>query len=332
MSDVSVVVLTTGEDTTKRAIESLNKQTLQPVETIIIENITPFHNAINAGIKRVKTDYFIQVDSDFVLDENCIEMLRNSMLPGVAITIGQLRDPISGIESGVKLYRTSSIRNKRFNNSISPETDIIKELYSDGWRIVYPISTDSCNGRINTLGEHSPGYTPLYTYLRFYRRGLAIAYRKEAHYIEIYFEKLRKSDHPYALIAQIAFSNGLFGDTDAYCLSPEYFETSPSEINFLENFLVDNGKFITNGFDVSTINRLDPITMFSRFIELGKWLRNNYTLRGFKYYLDVINRCDKEYCWVGNAALCHGISFEDQNKYKENLDYKINKISELACT
>ena len=76
MNDVSVVLLTTGEETTLRAVESLKKQTLKPVETIIIENVTPFHNAINAGIRRVKTDYFVQLDSDFVLDENCIEILK----------------------------------------------------------------------------------------------------------------------------------------------------------------------------------------------------------------------------------------------------------------
>ena len=42
MNDVSVILLTTGEETTLRAVESLKKQTLKPVETIIIENVTPF--------------------------------------------------------------------------------------------------------------------------------------------------------------------------------------------------------------------------------------------------------------------------------------------------
>jgi len=161
MNDVSVVLLTTGEKTTARAIDSLRKQTLQPVETIIIENVTPFHKAINAGIGRVKTDYFLQIDSDLVLDENCIELLRNSMLPGVGIAIGQLRDPISGIESGVKIYRTICFRNREFNNSISPETDIIKELCRDDWRIVYSISNAPCNKITNTLGEHDPVYTTI---------------------------------------------------------------------------------------------------------------------------------------------------------------------------
>lgn len=135
MNDVSVVLLTTGEETTKRAVESIKKQTLQPVETIIIENVTPFHKAINSGIRRVKTYYFLQLDSDFILDENCIELLRNSMLPGVGIAIGQLRDPISGITSGVKMYSTNCFSNKEFNDSVSPETDIIKELCRDGWRM-----------------------------------------------------------------------------------------------------------------------------------------------------------------------------------------------------
>jgi len=165
MNDVSVVFLTMGEETTNRAIESLSKQTLQPVDTIVIENVTPFNNAISLGIRKVKTDYFLQLDSDFILDENCIELLRNSMLPGVGIAIGHLRDPISGITSGVKMYSTNCFSNKEFNDSVSPETDIIKELRRDGWRIVYSISNAPCNKITNTLGEHDPVYTPLYTYL-----------------------------------------------------------------------------------------------------------------------------------------------------------------------
>lgn len=193
MKDVSVIVLTVGEDTLNSAIESINNQTLKPVETFIIRNITPFHNAINAGIRKVRTDYFLQVDSDFILDEKCIELLRLSMTPEVGVAIGQLRDPITGIESGVKLYRTECFANRKFINSISPETDILHEVIKDGWKVIYTLSNNNCNVKTNTLGKHNPIYTPLYTYLRFYRLGLKLAYRREAFYIKSCYEKLSKS-------------------------------------------------------------------------------------------------------------------------------------------
>jgi len=114
----------------------------------------------------------------------------------------------------------------------------------------------------------------------------------------------------------------LFGDTNGNYLSPEYLETSPSEFDFLQKFLIDDNKLITNGFDVNTLYQLDPMTMFTKFIELGEWLRKNYTLNGFNYYLDVIGGCEKDYSWIGKAALCHGIFF-DKNRDKIEKKYRL---------
>ena len=49
MTDITAVLLTIGEETTQRAIDSVKKQTLPPQEIIIIENVTPFHKALNLG-------------------------------------------------------------------------------------------------------------------------------------------------------------------------------------------------------------------------------------------------------------------------------------------
>jgi hypothetical protein len=105
MNDISAVVLTLGEETTQRAIDSLEGQTVLPKEIITIRNVTPFYKAINLGASKVKTPFFIQVDSDMILDENCLENLGESMTDNVGVAIGQLRDPLMGMESGVKLFR-----------------------------------------------------------------------------------------------------------------------------------------------------------------------------------------------------------------------------------
>ena len=75
MNQVSVVLLTTGEDSTQDALESVHKQTVIPDDIIIVRNKSPFHKAINYGASKVKTKYFIQVDADMILDDNCIESL-----------------------------------------------------------------------------------------------------------------------------------------------------------------------------------------------------------------------------------------------------------------
>ena len=105
MSDISAVVLTPGEETTQRAIDSLERRTVLPKETVIISNVTPFHKAVNLGASRVKTPFFIQVDSDMILYENLLEDLRKSIADNAGVAIGHLRDPLMGVESGVRLLR-----------------------------------------------------------------------------------------------------------------------------------------------------------------------------------------------------------------------------------
>ena len=99
MKDITAVVLTLGDETTQRAIDSLERQTVLPEETIIIGNVTPFHKAINLGASKVKTPFIIQVNSDMILDENCLEDPRKSMADNVGVVIGQLMDPLMGMES-----------------------------------------------------------------------------------------------------------------------------------------------------------------------------------------------------------------------------------------
>lgn len=325
MCDVSAIVLTVGEKSTHKAIHSIRNQTLQPVETIIIKDKIPFHNAMNEGIKKIKSRFFIQVDADFILDNKCIELLRRSMLPNVAIAIGQLRDPIMGIISGVKLYRTESISRRYFNDSISPETDIINEVCKDGWRIIYTLNPHSKSSRINTLGEHNPEYTSLYTYLRYYRLGIKLAYRKEELYIRNVYHRLSKSMHRYALVAMIAFSNGLFGKYNCNLLTPQYFQTKNRDFYKLDDFLKSNADLYTNGVNLNSINYKDPVSLFRIFMELGVCLRNNNSLKGLEYYLGLINKSSNNYSWVGKAGLCNGVLLEDVS----DIENKIDTISML---
>src|SRR2546421_10917476 len=66
-SDITAVVLTVGEGTTDRAIASVRRQTLPPRQILVIEEVTPFHRALNLASSRVVTPLFVQVDADMVL-------------------------------------------------------------------------------------------------------------------------------------------------------------------------------------------------------------------------------------------------------------------------
>src|SRR5437763_598224 len=109
MSDVCAVVLTLGEQTTGRALRSLEAQTLPVEEVVIVDGVRPFHRAFNDGADRVPTPFFVQVDADMVLDPACVEVLRSAMAPRIGIAVGALRDPLMGKIAGVKMFRRSCL-------------------------------------------------------------------------------------------------------------------------------------------------------------------------------------------------------------------------------
>lgn len=93
MRDVTAVVLSIGEPYTERALASLRRQTLTAAETIVVRDVSPFHCALNKGAAQVRTPFFLHVDADMVLDENCIAALRPLMTDRVGMVQGRLRDP-----------------------------------------------------------------------------------------------------------------------------------------------------------------------------------------------------------------------------------------------
>ena len=67
MNDVSAILLSSGEPFVARARQALEAQSC-PLEVVGVENVTPFHRAFAAGVARVTTPFFGQVDADRVLD------------------------------------------------------------------------------------------------------------------------------------------------------------------------------------------------------------------------------------------------------------------------
>src|ERR1700693_1475156 len=121
-SGVTAVVLTTGEATTQQSMESLRGQSLSVDKTIVVRDVRPFHQALNAGAKQVTTPYFIQVDADMVLDRHCVATLRRAMKADVGMAVGLLRDALVRQVVGIKLFRTECFSNSEFRDYISPDT------------------------------------------------------------------------------------------------------------------------------------------------------------------------------------------------------------------
>jgi len=105
-NDVTAVVLTMGETTTRHAIDSLRRQIMRPREVIVVRGKAPFHKALNTGAAQVKTPFFVQVDADMILDPHCIAGLRGNMSRRTGIVVARLRDALMEQVVGVKLFRS----------------------------------------------------------------------------------------------------------------------------------------------------------------------------------------------------------------------------------
>jgi len=232
---VSGLVLSIGEASTERAIESLENQTFSCSDIVVVENVVPFHRAMNEGVSRIKTDFFIQCDADMVLDADCVETLLNFMDTNVGVSIGYLSDPIRGKVQAVKMFRTCHVRNLKFTDHVSPDTDYIERLKSMGVEYVFAARPKPCYGHEpDVFGEHLPDYTPMYTFQKFRLEGSRIAARGSYEELELTLKRLAQSTHPMANIAIIGLCRGVFELRSDDGLSP--FLSDP-EFKKLERLL-----------------------------------------------------------------------------------------------
>jgi hypothetical protein len=220
MSDVAAIVLTVGEETTGRALESLQSQTLPVEEVVRVEGVTPFGRAFNSAVARVERPFVVQVDADMVLDPDCVEVLRDAMTRNIGITVGALRDPLVGPIAGVKMFRRSCLEGLPLRDTIGPEVDFYLRLGRRGWLTRYLTPYGRGPARDLALGAHLPDYTPEYVFGTYYLLGSRYAHRADAGGVRWRLSQLRSTPHPMAAIARIAFAHGILAGETADISKP----------------------------------------------------------------------------------------------------------------
>ncbi|MBI3801863.1 MAG: glycosyltransferase family 2 protein [Deltaproteobacteria bacterium] len=280
MSDVTALVLSIGEDYTERAIASVRRQTLPVAEIIVVQGISPFYRALNSGAARVRTEFFIQVDADMILDDTCVETFRNCVSDEVGIVVGHLQDPLLGRIVGIKLFRTQCFDRVQLRESTSPETNFVLDLRQEGWAIVSALKCqeDSSAGPY-VFGEHRPAYTPYYTFCKYMREGAKARYRKAGGGFRSVFRQLQTSGHDVAMIAIIAAAHGIFVQDDRDLSGP--FEQSAG-FAFLERFLSNPQKDEAPPVVASDLGQRDFTKGFKRSYALGIQLRQHDSSSAFR--------------------------------------------------
>ena len=313
MPDISAVVLSVGEPHTERALASVDRQTLPPAETILVERVSPFHRALNTGARRVRTAFFVQVDADMILNPWCLEELRRHMAPAVGIVVGPLWDPLMEVEVGVKLYRRQCFDAAHAEDTLSPDTDFNATLRRQGWEVVFALPSPPHHRDAPTpwptMGAHDPPYTPLYTYARYRVLGARYTYRRDFAAFRWRYRKLATSRHPTAFIARIALARGLFLRTDRDLLTSDLYTSSP-QFEALDRFLGSSRGAGERA--VESLPRLDaePGSVFEAFRRLGMTLCEERQPTAFRTCLDALDVTDHPNAWVARVALAQGLSAE----------------------
>lgn len=215
-ADVTAVMLTIGEPTFERARESVLRQTHPVRDVVVVENVHPFHRAFNDGAARVRTPFFVQVDADMVLDDDCVAQQLSRFADGVGSVVCHLRDALYGRVEGIKMYRTACVGGGQ-RDAISSDTDLHDRMARAGWSTVYALRPDGPDRALwHTFGEHGRDYTPFFAYARHVVDGRRWRHRGNAEAVRHHFHLLHRSTHPAGLMSHLALAHGLFlpGDHD----------------------------------------------------------------------------------------------------------------------
>ena len=303
--DVTAVVLTTGEPTTQRAIDSVRRQTM-PVREVVVREIRPFHKALNAGARQVATPFFVQVDADMVLDPNCVATLRKAMKANVGISVGRLRDEILQQVVGIKMFRTACFEIAEFRDSISPDTDFVDEIERAGWQTVYVGKRARLTQNAwSTLGEHSPDYAPAYTYRKYLMEGRRYHHRSSVGGLRFHLGQLEQSRHPSAFVAQIALARGFFRELHCDALGRE---DGNEEFGRLQQFL---SAASTSGGSGDVNVGSDQMSLPDRFHTYFRTGRTAFEAKdpeAFRHYMAGLNAKPEDLTgWISKLALCQGL-------------------------
>jgi hypothetical protein len=314
--EVTAVLLSLDEPSVERALASIASQSLPFADVVRVERVTPFHRALNDGAARVRTEFFVQVDADMILDDDCAERLAACTRPEVGAVIGMLRDPLYGRVEAIKLFRTAELTRLGFDDSISPDTDYLGRMERAGRYMVYAIRHDRAPEHWHTFGEHRPEYEPLYTFERNKRDGRRIRHRGEAESVRFHLDLLHRSRHPSALVAEVAIAHGLFFDwagdrQDGACEDGADFRRLTDLLARLPPGSREHnrGTLRARIDDAAAAAALvgSAERVFRASYSLGTALSAVRDGAAFVAALDARHRVHHPWAWLAQAALCRGL-------------------------
>lgn len=165
-SELTVFVIDAGNNPNLQACLQALKAQSCAFTLDVIKDYVPMSAAFQEMLARCKTSYYIQCDSDMVLNLNAVEKMYNDAAGGchdtqTAMYCYQLRDDHLEMDIyGVKIYKHEIFAAYPYNlQHPSCEMEQLQRLEADGYR--YRLMTE-------TVGTHSPLWTPELIFERYF--------------------------------------------------------------------------------------------------------------------------------------------------------------------
>jgi hypothetical protein len=159
LNDLTVFVISTGEDTTKECIQSLQSQDcFFKIEQI--KGIYPMSRAFQTMPRYCSTRFFVQVDADMILNKDAIRTLYDKACSTgffTAVVFGQLFEEGFGIGGAVRLWKKHMFRYVSFEDCRTVDRNLYKRSRLFGFR------RKSVN---QVLGIHRPRHSVFSEYLK----------------------------------------------------------------------------------------------------------------------------------------------------------------------
>ncbi len=161
--ELTVFVITLdNEPNYPKCIEALSNQTCT-FTLDIIKNFHPMSAAFQEMLVRCKTPYYIQVDSDMILNADAIEKLYQSIVetkPQEAMICHRLHDEhLNKTIDGIKIYKFDIFKKYPYNNVVSCEVDQLNSMAQDGFTYIR---------KPDVVGVHHPVWTEETIFERYF--------------------------------------------------------------------------------------------------------------------------------------------------------------------
>lgn len=159
MNEVTFVLLTCGEKTERLCLQAI-EPFRQYVDFVEIRNVFPQIKALNKMIESVKTQYFVPIDADMVLNSDAWRRLSAALdkyrfREGWHSILFPLWDTLTERRIlALKLLKTSVMKENPFHDSPTPDVEHFKRLTAQGYSCVQEFLKEHPIGKHIIKGKH----------------------------------------------------------------------------------------------------------------------------------------------------------------------------------